>query len=140
METFYQGRPNSAELKVMWVIERKTFGFKKLFEKIPRRFFVQGQKGDGESWVIRPSGMDDRAFSKGRTGLIDKELITCRESTPHPMFGPSSAYCLGRGVDLFDVFFAAMCKHLEAECRSSEHAEHLIEALGAELVVKCGDL
>jgi hypothetical protein len=102
LERHYCGKPNAAELRTLYVIERKTFQFGKLMEKIPRRVFHEGERRrDGElvrercfgTVVVPPAVQDDRTLSKGSNGLLRKGLITKVESDPHPRFGVSSIYC-----------------------------------------------
>jgi hypothetical protein len=74
-----------AEFGVLLTIERKTLSYSKLFEKLPRRFFWQGEidRDDGSLRLndnrierLPPSVADESTLSKGMEGLLFKGWIS----------------------------------------------------------------
>lgn len=94
------GEINKSELKVLLAIERKTFSFSKLMEKMPRRLFTQGERNvtgkhrrnNVGSPVLLSTGIDDRNLGKAISGLVAKRKISRIVSDPHPLYGVSSIY------------------------------------------------
>ena len=90
-----------AEMQVLLAIERKTLGFGKLMEKLPRRLLTEGEvdrrtdqpllRSNG-SPILLPTGIHRRNLDRAINGLLEKQLITRVASDVHPRYGASSVY------------------------------------------------
>lgn len=95
------GMCGKAEMQILLAIERKTLGFGKLLEKLPRRLLTVGEvdpqtnhlrlKPNGAP-ILPATGIHRRNLDRGIRGLLSKDLITRVRSDPHPRYGVSSIY------------------------------------------------
>ena len=114
-----------SEMKVLQAIERKTFNFRKVFEKIPGSVFIKGQRGDdGELAmddyglpILPPTGIRDRSnVSHAVSGLVSKGVITRIEADTHPTYGTTNIYAALPAETIRDT----LLRHLQASPSRAE--------------------
>ena len=115
----YETDLTKSEMKVLQAIERKTFNFRKIFEKIPGSVFIDGQreKANGELaldeygiMILPPTGIKDRGnVSTAVRRLVEKGMITRIEADTHPKYGATNIYAPHPPETIRDTFL----RHLQ---------------------------
>lgn len=112
---FEREKLTSSERRILLVVERKTFRFGKLLEKIPRRTFIRGDGAEDRYGfeIVPVSGLTNSNLTRGLASLRRARSIGCVKADRHNGNDASNIYCVQPVRDMLSQFIAYVTDVLE---------------------------